>query len=109
MSKIQHLENGQYTLEDLVPEDVCDLTLEQVMALLVYKIVEHPDELEAAVVSTDRIKVIEFDLHPNDRGPVIGRNGYTIKALHTIAKAILGEFSKNCSYRIDVRSDAEDD
>lgn len=109
MSKIEHLENGNYTSDELVPEDARDLTLEQVIALLVYKIAEYPDEMEAAVVSTDRIKVIEFDLHPSDRGPVIGRNGYIIKALHTVVKAILGERSKNCSYRIDVRGDVDHD
>lgn len=109
MSTIKHSDNGTYTIDDMIPEEARDLTLEQVMSILAYYIAENPEEIDVAVVNTDRIKVLEFDMHPSDRGPVIGRNGYIIKALHTVAKAILGASAKNFTYRIDVRGGSDND
>jgi predicted RNA-binding protein YlqC (UPF0109 family) len=103
MSTINHSDSGSYTIDEMLPEEARNLTLEQVMTILAYHIAENPEDIEVAVVNTDRIKVIEFDMHPSDRGPVIGRNGYIIKALHTVAKAILGSSAKDFTYKIDVR------
>jgi len=100
-----HTVSGTYRAEKLIPEAVQDLTLEQILTLVVSRIVSRPDEVEVNVVSTQKIKVIEFDVAPEDRGPILGKNGYTIQALRTISKAILGARVKDFSYRIDLTHD----
>lgn len=101
----KHSQSGTYQLLDLVPEAAQQLTLEQVLALLVSMIVSRPDDVEVVVVNSGRIKVVEFDVHPQDRGQLLGRSGYTIHALRTISKAILGPLTKRFSYRIDMTGD----
>jgi len=101
----QHTVSGTYRAEKLVPEAAQELTLEQILTLLVSKIVSRPDEVEVNVVTTQKIKVIEFDVAPEDRGPILGRQGQTIQALRTLSKAILGARVKDFSYRIDLTHD----
>ena len=100
-----HTPSGDYGVADLIPPEARDLTLEQLLVLVAAQIVQQPDEVEIVVVNHDRIKVIEFTIAPHDRAQFLGRGGQTINALRTVAKAILGPFTKQYSYRIDMAGD----
>ena len=105
MGNNEHTTSGTYRAEKLIPEAAQELTLEQILTLLVSRIVSNPEDVEVNVVSTQKIKVIEFDVHPDDRGPILGRQGQTISALRTLSKAMLGARVKEFSYRIDLTHD----
>ncbi len=101
-----HSASGTYKAEEFLPSEALDLTLEQVLALLIYKISRHPENVNITFVNTPRIKVLEFDVHPNDRCMVLGRDGFMIRALRTLSKAILGPSVKEFRYNIDITPDA---
>ena len=51
-------------------------------------LVDHPEELEVEEVEGDRnTLVLEVSVHPDDMGKLIGRQGRTIRALRTLARA----------------------
>lgn len=101
-----HTNDGTYRIDTLLTPEMRDMTLEQVMTLLVYKIVKHPEDVEVVFASMPRRRVLDFDMHPSDRGCIIGKSGYIIQALRTIAKAILGPDCKLYRYSIEVAPDA---
>ena len=106
MSKqVLHSENGTYQANDLIPDACKDMTLEQVLTLLVTHIVSAPEQVLVHVANTDRIKVVEFEVPSQDVAQLLGSKGYTVHALRTISKAILGPLVKQFSYKISVTYD----
>jgi predicted RNA-binding protein YlqC (UPF0109 family) len=55
---------------------------------LVKGIVDHPDDATVTARSTSRGDLLEVNVHPDDLGRVIGRNGRTAKALRTIVNSL---------------------
>ena len=51
-------------------------------------LVDHPEELEVEEAEGERnTLVLEVSVHPDDMGKLIGRQGRTIRALRTLARA----------------------
>ena len=101
-----HTPDGTYKVADLLTPEMRAMTLEQILLLLIYKIVQNPDTIEVVFASLPRRKILDVDIHPKDRRFVIGRSGYIIQALRTIAKAILGPDCKDYIYTIEVTPDS---
>jgi len=57
---------------------------------LVRGIVDNPDDVRVALVSSRRGRRLEVRVHPDDLGKVIGRNGRTAKALRQVMAGIGG-------------------
>lgn len=55
---------------------------------LVKGIVDNPDDAAVTARSTSRGELLEINVHPDDLGRVIGRNGRTAKALRTVVNAL---------------------
>lgn len=106
--QIQHSETGTYRIEELLPPEVLDLTLEQVLTLLVQHIVRKPETVKIHIANTARIKAIEFSIHPSDMAQLLGSKGYTVYAFRTIAKAILGPLVRRYRYTVSVTHDQDD-
>jgi len=106
-SRVKHNDTQTYQASDLVPDTCKDMTLEQVLTLLVTRIVSEPGQVLVHVVNTDRIKVIEFEVLSRDMAQLLGREGYTVHALRTISKAILGPLVKQFSYKVSVTPDSD--
>ena len=105
--EVKHSETGTYRVEELLPKECLDLTLEQILTLLAAKIGDHPDDVQVHGVDTPRVKMIEFQSRPEDQGPLLGRKGYTVHALRTISKAILGPLVKQYSYKVSITHDQD--
>lgn len=102
---VQHQLSGSYDAASLLPQAALDLNLEQVLTLLVAKIIDQWEELEIVIVNADNLKVIEFKVPSQYKAQVLGRDGRTIRALRTIMKAILGPMVKQCSYYLSLSQD----
>lgn len=102
---VKHTKTGNYRVAELVPPGTEDLTVEQLLTILVSRIVNCPDDMEVIVVNSGRVKVIEFDVPSDQRGPILGRSGHIIQAVRSISKALLGPRAKLYSYRVDLTGD----
>ena len=97
---------GTYPFNEFLPESARNLTIEQVLALLAYKIVSRPEAARLVVTNASRTCVVEFDVDPQDCGPMLGRGGYIISAIRTLAKAMLGSRVKDVNYRVELTPDS---
>lgn len=63
--------------------------MEEALAHLVRALVHQPEQVEVRAVERDRrATVLEIYVADGDMGPLIGRQGRTIKALRTIFEAV---------------------
>ena len=61
--------------------------MKELVRFLVAALVDHPDEVDINEVEGGRTKILELQVHPDDLGKVIGRQGKTANALRTLLKA----------------------
>ena len=50
-------------------------------------LVDHPDDVQVKAVEGEQVTVLEFRVHPEDLGKVIGRQGRTAKSIRTLLGA----------------------
>ncbi len=63
--------------------------MKEAVELLVKSLVRHPDAVEVREIERDnRTTLIEMRVQDTDMGPLIGRQGRTIRALRTIFDAV---------------------
>lgn len=60
------------------------------LAHLVRGIVDYPDDVDVRDRNSNRGRILEVRVHPEDLGRVIGRAGRTAKALRTVIGAVAG-------------------
>lgn len=58
------------------------------LRFIVEHLVNHPDEIEISRTVDELGVLLELEVHPDDMGIVIGRNGSTAKALRTLLRII---------------------
>ncbi len=61
--------------------------LEELMLILARSLVSEPDRVEVSATETDSRVDLELRVAPDDIGKIIGRQGRTIRAIRTVAKA----------------------
>lgn len=61
--------------------------LENLVLVLARSLVEDPDKVEVSGTESDSRVDLEIRVAPEDMGKIIGRQGRTIKAIRTVAKA----------------------
>lgn len=64
-------------------------------------IVDNPDDVRILSSESSRGEVLEVNVHPDDRGRVIGRGGRTAKAIRTLISAL----ADGRRVRVDVADD----
>ena len=64
--------------------------MDEALEHLVKGIVDNPDDVVVKEVNHRRGTTLEVHVNPEDIGKVIGRNGRTAKALHTVVSALAG-------------------
>lgn len=77
-----------------------------VVRAIVASLVDDPEDIEVSEVSTDHTVVIEVNVHPEDRGRIIGRNGVIADSIRTILKAASGRNKKH--YILEIVQGEED-
>jgi uncharacterized protein len=61
--------------------------LENLVLVLARSLVEDPDKVEVSGTESDSRVDLEIRVAPEDMGKIIGRQGRTIRAIRTVAKA----------------------
>ncbi|PZS07726.1 MAG: RNA-binding protein [Acidimicrobiales bacterium] len=64
--------------------------LAQALDHLVRGVVDHPDDVVVELVPQGRNRLLEVQVHHDDVGKVIGRNGRTVKALRQVMGSVGG-------------------
>lgn len=60
--------------------------MRNLIEFLVLHLVQHPEEVVVTEVEEEGIFHYDVEVHPEDRGQLIGRGGRTIEAIRTLAK-----------------------
>ncbi|PSO44892.1 MAG: RNA-binding protein [Parcubacteria group bacterium QH_9_35_7] len=61
---------------------------QEFLEYVVKKIVSHPEDVETSREVDERGVLLTLDVHPDDMGHVIGRDGQTARALRTLLKIV---------------------
>lgn len=78
----------------------------EVVKSIVTSLVDGPEDVEVVAVEGSHSTIIEVDVHPDDRGKIIGRKGTIAAALRTILKAASGKDKKR--YILEIIEDDDD-
>ncbi len=74
--------------------------LENLVLILARSLVENPDEVEVSGTETDSRVDLELRVAPDDMGKIIGRQGRTIRAIRTVAKAASVKLGKRVNVEV---------
>ena len=68
--------------------------------ILARSLVDEPDEVEVSGAESDSRVDLELRVAPDDMGKVIGRQGRTIRAIRTVAKAASVKLGKRVNVEV---------
>ena len=74
--------------------------LENLVLILARSLVENPEEVEVSGTETDSRVDLELRVAPDDMGKIIGRQGRTIRAIRTVAKAASVKLGKRVNVEV---------
>ena len=62
--------------------------IKNLVTYVVQQLVSNPDSVQVTVTPSGNTDVIEITVNEEDRGKVIGKEGYTIKAIRMMVNAV---------------------
>ena len=74
--------------------------LEGLVLVLARSLVDEPDRVVVSATETDSRVDVELRVAPDDMGRIIGRQGRTIRAIRTVAKAASVKVGKRVSVEV---------
>jgi uncharacterized protein len=74
--------------------------LEELVLVLARSLVDEPDEVEVSGTETDSRVDLELRVAQDDMGKIIGRQGRTIRAIRTVAKAASVKLGKRVTVEV---------
>jgi uncharacterized protein len=74
--------------------------LEELVLVLARSLVDEPDKVEVSGTETDSRVDLELRVAQDDMGKIIGRQGRTIRAIRTVAKAASVKVGKRVSVEV---------
>ena len=74
--------------------------LEELVLVLARSLVDEPDKVEVSGTETDSRVDLELRVAQDDMGKVIGRQGRTIRAIRTVAKAASVKLGKRVTVEV---------
>ena len=74
--------------------------LEGLVRILARSLVDEPDEVEVSGTESDSRVDLELRVAPDDMGKIIGRQGRTIRAIRTVAKAASVKLGKRVNVEV---------
>jgi len=74
--------------------------LEELVLVLARSLVDEPDKVEVSGTETDSRVDLELRVAQDDMGKIIGRQGRTIRAIRTVAKAASVKLRKRVTVEV---------
>jgi uncharacterized protein len=74
--------------------------LEELVLILARSLVDEPDQVEVSATESDSRVDLELTVAPDDMGKIIGRQGRTIRAIRTVAKAASVKLGKRVNVEV---------
>ena len=74
--------------------------LRAVIEVVVRALVDHPDAVKVTETERRGMSVLELKTAPGDMGKIIGRQGRTIRAIRTVAKAASVKLGKRVTVEV---------
>jgi predicted RNA-binding protein YlqC (UPF0109 family) len=74
--------------------------LQNLVLILARSLVDDPESVEVSGTETDSRVDLELRVAPDDMGKVIGRQGRTIRAIRTVAKAASVKLGKRVNVEV---------
>ena len=74
--------------------------LEELVLVLARSLVDEPDKVEVSGTETDSRVDLELRVAEDDMGKIIGRQGRTIRAIRTVAKAASVKLGKRVTVEV---------
>ena len=74
--------------------------LEELVLVLARSLVDEPDKVEVSATETDSRVDLELRVAEDDMGKIIGRQGRTIRAIRTVAKAASVKLGKRVTVEV---------
>ena len=74
--------------------------LEELVLVLARSLVDEPDKVEVSGTETDSRVDLELRVAQDDLGKIIGRQGRTIRAIRTVAKAASVKLGKKVTVEV---------
>ncbi len=80
--------------------DAEDLRLRDLAVYLARGLVDHPDDVDVAIIAPGEDAAFELRVHPDDLGHVIGKQGRTARSLRLALGAAAGRIGRRASLEI---------
>jgi predicted RNA-binding protein YlqC (UPF0109 family) len=74
--------------------------LEELVRILARSLVDDPESVEVTATESDSRVDLELRVAPDDMGKIIGRQGRTIRAIRTVAKAASVKLGKRVNVEV---------
>ena len=74
--------------------------LEELVLVLARSLVDEPEKVEVSATETDSRVDLELRVAQDDMGKIIGRQGRTIRAIRTVAKAASVKLGKRVTVEV---------
>jgi uncharacterized protein len=74
--------------------------LQNLVLILARSLVDDPESVEVSATETDSRVDLELRVAPDDMGKIIGRQGRTIRAIRTVAKAASVKLGKRVNVEV---------
>lgn len=68
--------------------------IKELVTFVVQQLVLRPDDVTISVTEKEGVDLFEIKVAPEDRGRVIGKEGYTIKSLRSLIDAVTPDGKK---------------
>ncbi len=83
-----------------VAVQVADPSPKQLVEILARQLVDHPDWVKVREVTGEETVVFEIDVHPDDLGKLIGKQGKNVRSIRQILLCVGAKMDKR--FRIEV-------
>jgi predicted RNA-binding protein YlqC (UPF0109 family) len=85
------------------PDDVKEMSIEELLALVVRNVVDVPEDVQFTVTEAKSTTMIEILVNDSDKPKLIGKQGRTMNAIRTLVSAMGGKVRRR--YTVELLDD----